>query len=223
MERVLIFQDVANIEAGYRGLARQSRIPARPLDQGHLLGYLSEGRFLIDAFAYLPVDPRLPIDREILGERFWSGGWHVNEKIGKISNGGFKCNMDVEMALDIMELCLDIRPDSVIICSGDEDFLPLVYRLRRQGLAAAGLGVCRAGRLRRRMAGARNGIAGVFRRARGRAENRAGGRSGGGIGDEASRRAARQAVKSRRGRGTRLRGSVFGTKCGFNAKLRRGS
>ena len=155
MERVLIFQDVANIEAGYRGLARQSRIPARPLDQGHLLGYLSEGRFLIDAFAYLPVDPRLPIDREILGERFWSGGWHVNEKIGKISNGGFKCNMDVEMALDIMELCLDIRPDSVIICSGDEDFLPLVYRLRRLGIRVevASFADCAARALRRQASG----------------------------------------------------------------------
>jgi uncharacterized LabA/DUF88 family protein len=134
MERILIFQDAANLEAAYRALIQQWDGSRQPLDQGGLLDYLSEGRFLVDAFCYLPVDPRRPLERAGLIDHLWESGWHVQEKLGKIAGDTYKCNVDVEMALDIMESCRDIRPDTVVICSGDEDFLPLITRLRRLGI-----------------------------------------------------------------------------------------
>jgi uncharacterized LabA/DUF88 family protein len=134
MERILIFHDLANIEAGYRTFRQRIGCPHTPFDFGDMLNYLSEGRFLVDAFCYLPIDPRRPMERAALVERLWDSGWHVQEKIGKIAGDSYKCDLDVEMALDIMELCRDIRPDTVVICSGDEDFQPLMPRLRRLGI-----------------------------------------------------------------------------------------
>ena len=134
MERILIFQDAANIEAAYRELMQQLDAPRKPLDQGNLLNYLAEGRFLVDAFCYLPVDPRRPMERVGIIGHLWESGWHVQEKLGKIVGDSYKCDLDVEMALDILEICRDIRPDTVVICSGDEDFLPLIPRLRRLGI-----------------------------------------------------------------------------------------
>jgi uncharacterized LabA/DUF88 family protein len=134
MERVIIFQDAANIEAAYRALPYRCGQSHKPLDQGELLAYLVEGRFLVDAFCYLPIDPRRTMERAAIINHLWDNGWYVQEKVGKIAGDSYKCDVDVEMALDIMELCRDIRPDTVVICSGDEDFLPLIQRLRRQGI-----------------------------------------------------------------------------------------
>ncbi|MDR1658303.1 MAG: NYN domain-containing protein [Deltaproteobacteria bacterium] len=131
---MLIFQDAANIEAAYRTFSTHWHGPRKPLDHRDLLNYLSESRYLVDAFCYLPIDPRRPMERSGVIEHYWESGWHVQEKMGKIAGDSYKCNVDVEMALDIIDLCRDIRPDTVVICSGDEDFLPLVSRLRRLGI-----------------------------------------------------------------------------------------
>lgn len=126
MERVLVFLDFANINAGNRPFAR--------MDYARLLDYLAQGRFLVEAYAYVPVDPRRPEGRNALIRHLQRGGWMVFSKLGKIAGDSYKSNVDVEMTIDMMRSAEQIRPDIVVLCSGDGDFIPVVRELRRRGI-----------------------------------------------------------------------------------------
>ena len=127
MERVVLFLDYANINrtAADRGYA---------LDYGHLLNYLSEGRFLVEAYCYLPINPRTPYagDRDI--EALWSQGYLVCTKTGTVVSDSYKCNFDVEITLDMMRVAHEVQPDIMVLASGDGDFVPLMLELRKQGI-----------------------------------------------------------------------------------------
>jgi uncharacterized LabA/DUF88 family protein len=127
--KLLVFLDYANINS----LARNSVIR---LDYRHLLEYLVADRFLIDAYAYVPIDPRNEhgLDRTI--EDLWKTGYSVQTKVGTVAGESYKCNMDVEMAIDILNAAYTIRPDIVVIASGDGDMLPVVQSLRKMGIRA---------------------------------------------------------------------------------------
>ena len=125
-ERVLIFLDLANIESGGK--------PFGLLHYGDLLNYLGEGRFLVDAYAYVPIDPHRPEARRPLIQHLQRHGWLVNQKMGKIVGMGYKSNVDIEICMDMMDAAHQIHPDIIVLCSGDGDFLPLVRRLRRMGI-----------------------------------------------------------------------------------------
>lgn len=126
MERVLVFLDFANIDAGCRAFAR--------MDYARLLDYLSQGRFLVEAYAYVPIDPRRPEGRNGLIRHLQCSGWMVFPKLGKIAGDSYKSNVDVEMTIDMMRSAEQIRPDIVVLCSGDGDFIPVVRELRRRGI-----------------------------------------------------------------------------------------
>jgi len=126
MERITVFMDFANIAAGFT--------PRDSMSYGQLLEYLGEGRFIIDAYAYVPLDPRNLKGRDWIIEHLQENGWMVMSKIGKIAGDGYKCNVDVEMTIDIMRHAYQVRPDILILCSGDGDFLPVVRELRRMGI-----------------------------------------------------------------------------------------
>ena len=125
-ERVLVFLDFANIDAGGRSYA--------DVHYGDLLSYLAEGRFLVEAYAYVPIDPRQVEARRGLVHHLQENGWMVFEKLGKIAGNTYKSNVDVEMCIDIMRSAQQIHPDILVICSGDGDFLPVVRELRRMGI-----------------------------------------------------------------------------------------
>src|SRR5207245_11043002 len=48
--------------------------------------------------------------------------------------GHYKANVDVMMAIDALELSIEMRPDLVILVTGDADFAYLVIKLRRHGI-----------------------------------------------------------------------------------------
>ena len=48
--------------------------------------------------------------------------------------GHYKANVDVMMAIDALELSIEMRPDVVILVTGDADFAYLVIKLRRHGI-----------------------------------------------------------------------------------------
>ncbi len=127
-ERVLVFLDFANVNAGARAFGR--------LDYSSLLGYLAAGRFLVEAYAYVPIDPRNPDGRRGLVRHLQAGGWMVTTKMGKIAGDSYKSNVDVEMSIDMMRSAQQIRPDIMVLCSGDGDFLPVVREMRRMGVRA---------------------------------------------------------------------------------------
>ncbi len=115
MEKVVFFLDYANIN-------RATREKRCRLDYRDLLEYVSEGRFLIDAHCYVPINPRNEhrLDGEI--EELWRSGYIVNSKIGSIAGGTYKCNFDVEIAMDMLKVVYQMRPDIVadilLKCSG---------------------------------------------------------------------------------------------------------
>lgn len=127
MEKVAFFMDYANIN-------RSAFSKGIPLDYRNLLDYMAEGRFLIDAYCYVPIDPRNEhaMDKEI--GKLWQDGYMVTTKRGTIAGDTYKCNFDVEMTIDILEIAHTVKPDIVIIAAGDVDLLPVVLQLRKAGI-----------------------------------------------------------------------------------------
>lgn len=130
MEKTIVFLDYANINAGARGVTGFS--------YANLLDYLSEGRFLVEAYAYVPIDPRNEHGRDAAMEQLWSDGFMVTSKVGTVAGNSYKCDFDVEMTMDLMRAAHIARPDIIVLCSGDIDFLPVVHELRRMGIRVEG-------------------------------------------------------------------------------------
>lgn len=127
MERLIIFNDYANIEAAFGQLDVA-------LDDQDLLDYLSEGRFLVEAHAFVPIDPRNPHARAAVIERLWQIGYLVHDKIGNLVGDGYRCNLDVEITLELMRTAEIAKPDIIVLMSGDKDFIPVILELRRRGI-----------------------------------------------------------------------------------------
>jgi len=130
MEKVIVFVDYANIN-------RSAQDAGIDIDYGALLGYLAdpnEGRFLQEAFAYVPVDPRQDhaMDQKI--QELWDQGFVVKPKVGTIAGQTYKCDFDVEITLDMARAAFNMNPDIVVLVSGDSDFVPVVLELRNKGI-----------------------------------------------------------------------------------------
>ena len=125
--RVAVFVDHANISRS----ARDKRIE---IDYRAFLKYLVADRHLVEAISHVPVDPRNPhaMDKEI--EDLWCAAYLVKPKIGKIQGETYKCNVDVEMTIDMLNAGLDMNIDTIILVSGDGDFLPVIEYLRGRGI-----------------------------------------------------------------------------------------
>lgn len=95
-----------------------------------------EGRFLVEGIVYLPVPPNGNSERVVGFHNFLrSNGFMVVSKNGvPRPDGSFKANMDTDLVLDVMEMALTIRPDIVVLVTGDGDFSGLCVRLRRRGI-----------------------------------------------------------------------------------------
>ncbi|MEH1907532.1 MAG: NYN domain-containing protein [Nostoc sp.] len=99
-----------------------------------------EGRELIEMVIYLGLPPA----RERFEEQrkskekfvYWarSNGFLVVTKEGKAKGDDYENNVDVVMAIDAIELALEIKPDIVVLVTGDSDFAYLAEKLRRRGI-----------------------------------------------------------------------------------------
>ena len=67
---------------------------------------------------------------------YWarSNGFLVVTKEGKAKGDEYETNIDMVMAMDAIELALEIRPDIVVLVTGDSDFAYLAEKLRRRGM-----------------------------------------------------------------------------------------
>ena len=64
-----------------------------------------------------------------------SNGFMVVTKDGSFTEEGhYKANVDVMMAIDAIEASVEMRPDLVILVTGDADFAYLAVKLRRHGI-----------------------------------------------------------------------------------------
>jgi uncharacterized LabA/DUF88 family protein len=126
-EKVVFFLDYANINRA----AREKRYR---VDYHDLLQYVGENRFLIDAHCYVPINPRNEhrLDGEI--EDLWRAGYIVTSKRGTIAGGTYKCNFDVEITMDMLKAVYQVKPDIIVLATGDSDFVALIQEVRKSGV-----------------------------------------------------------------------------------------
>jgi uncharacterized LabA/DUF88 family protein len=126
-EKVVLFLDYANINRA----AREKRYR---LDYRDLLQYMGEERFLLDAHCYVPINPRNEHRLDGVIEDLWRSGYIVTTKVGTIAGGTYKCNFDVEITMDILKAVYQVKPDIIVLASGDSDFVSLIQEVRKSGV-----------------------------------------------------------------------------------------
>src|SRR5438094_6867185 len=135
--RVLVLVDESNVSSSVRTVGRG-------LDWIKLRDFLAgpnTGRDLIEMLVYAGLPPAMPIWQEERDKKNkfvqWlrSNGFMVVTKDGApAEEGRYKANVDVMMAIDALELSVEMRPDVVILVTGDADFAYLATKLRRLGI-----------------------------------------------------------------------------------------
>src|SRR6476660_3192686 len=135
--RVLVLVDESNVGSSVR-------TAGRGLDWIKLRDFLAgpaTGRDLIEMVVYAGLPPATLAWQEERDKKnkfvHWlrSNGFLVVTKDGSpAEEGHYKANVDVMMAIDALELSIEMRPDLVILVTGDADFAYLVIKLRRHGI-----------------------------------------------------------------------------------------
>ncbi len=135
--RVLVLVDESNIGSSVR-------MAGRGLDWLKLRDFLAgpdSGRELIEMVVYAGLPPAIPVWQEERDKKnkfmHWlrSNGFMVVTKDGSPADEGhYKANVDVMMAIDALELSVEMQPDTVILVTGDADFAYLALKLRRRGI-----------------------------------------------------------------------------------------
>ncbi len=141
-QTVAVFVDEANVRKSAKAFSRK-------VDWVVLRDYLAnedEGRFLTEFIVYYGLAPNMENYRGFREgqERFihWlrTEGFYVVTKegtpTGESNNGhsGFKANVDVLMAIDGLDYAIEVRPDIIVLVTGDSDFAQLASKLRRRGI-----------------------------------------------------------------------------------------
>jgi uncharacterized LabA/DUF88 family protein len=135
--RVLVLVDESNVGSSVRTVGRG-------LDWLRLRDFLAgteSGRELIEMVVYAGLPPPIPLWQEERDKKnkfvHWlrSNGFMVVTKDGApAEEGHYKANVDVMMAIDALELSVEMKPDVVILVTGDADFAYLATKLRRRGI-----------------------------------------------------------------------------------------
>ncbi|MGE5212313.1 MAG: NYN domain-containing protein [Nitrospirota bacterium] len=135
--RLLVLVDESNIGSSVR-------TAGRGLDWLKLRDFLAgpaTGRELIEMVVYAGLPPAMPVWQEERDKKNkfvqWlrANGFMVVTKDGwPAEEGRYKANVDVMMAIDALELSVEMRPDVVILVTGDADFAYLATKLRRRGI-----------------------------------------------------------------------------------------
>src|SRR6476619_5572509 len=135
--KVLVLVDESNVGSSVRTVGRG-------LDWIKLRNFLADentGRELIEMVVYAGLPPAIPAWQEERDKKnkfvhgLRSNGFMVVTKDGApAEEGHYKANVDVLMAIDALELSLEIKPDVVILVTGDADFAYLATKLRRHGI-----------------------------------------------------------------------------------------
>jgi uncharacterized LabA/DUF88 family protein len=118
-ERVGVFVDVANLLYSSRNL----RVA---IDFGRLLDFLRGNRRLIRAHAYAPTNPDPHAEQSFLSAVKGLGYRITTKNYKTFASGAKKADMDLDLCMDIVRLVDAGSLDTVVLVSGDSDFLPLL-------------------------------------------------------------------------------------------------
>src|SRR5215212_3336007 len=135
--RALVLVDESNVSSSVR-------TAGRGLDWLKLRDFLTgpnTGRDLVEMVVYAGLPPAISAWQEERDKKnkfvHWlrSNGFMVVTKDGApAEEGHYKANVDVMMAIDALELSIEMQPDVVILVTGDADFAYLATKLRRRGI-----------------------------------------------------------------------------------------
>ena len=135
--KVLVLVDESNVGSSVR-------TAGRGLNWLRLREFLAgpgTGRDLIEMVVYAGLPPAIALWQEEREKKnkfvYWlrSNGFMVVTKDGApAEEGHYKANVDVTMAIDALELSVEMQPDVVILVTGDADFAYLATKLRRRGI-----------------------------------------------------------------------------------------
>lgn len=126
-QRLAVFVDHANIN-------RSARDHGVKIDYKEFLDYLVANRHLVEAVTYVPKDPRSPNSMDVEIEDLWLAGYLVKPKLGKVAGDTYICDVDVEMTMDMLSAAHQMNLDTIVLVSGDGDFIPVVEYLRGRGI-----------------------------------------------------------------------------------------
>ncbi len=97
-----------------------------------------------------PIMDRIREEGQIVSTRAygdWSRGYsyefrdNLVEMIQLSTSSHGKNTADIQLALDALEMALlPVSPDTVVVISGDRDFVPLIQKIRRYGKSVIGIG-----------------------------------------------------------------------------------
>ncbi len=130
-ERIALFIDGSNLYAAARALNFD-------IDYKRLLDHFSENSMLVRAFYYTALieDQEYSPIRPLVDWLDYNGYTMVTKPTKEFTDAfgrkKIKGNMDIELAIDVMEMAEHL--DHVIIFSGDGDFRRLVEAIQRKGL-----------------------------------------------------------------------------------------
>ncbi len=129
LEKVALFIDGANLAAlAYDYLNTK-------LDFTKLLNYFAHNCYILRAFYYAATFPGDDDVKSNIGFLSWLGrnGYQVVTKpIREYADGKQKGNLDIEIAIDMLELADKV--DRVVLFSGDGDFAPLLKKAGAKGV-----------------------------------------------------------------------------------------
>lgn len=129
MIKVGVFADVENIVATFQNLNWEVRFD-------EILRYLrdtlrEEGKVMWKAVAFVPMKKGDRRREGLIGALSFQG-WRVITKMARRQpSGALKANMDMEMAIELLQTSDYL--DEVVIITGDGDFVPLVDLLSKKG------------------------------------------------------------------------------------------
>ena len=124
-----MFIDVQNVQVTFEKVGSEVRYDK-------LIEYVreqcsKEEAVLWKAVVFVPFDPR-DQRRERLINALSFMGYRVKQKpVKRLPDGSVKANMDMEITLEILSSAMFL--DTIIIVSGDSDFVPLIDTLNRMG------------------------------------------------------------------------------------------
>ena len=129
MIKVGVFADVENIVATFQNLNWEVRFD-------EILRYLrdvleAEGKTMWKAVAFVPMKKGDRRREGLIGALSFQG-WRVITKMAhRQPSGVLKANMDMEMAIELLQTSDHL--DEVVLITGDGDFVPLVDLLSKKG------------------------------------------------------------------------------------------
>lgn len=113
----------------------------RSIDWIKLREFLSRDRDVLEVYVYAGLPPTSQEWAEFRQkrERFlhWleAEGFYVVRKYGRPTTAqAYKANVDVMMAAEAIEMAIEVKPDVVIMVTGDGDFGFLACKMRRRGI-----------------------------------------------------------------------------------------